>query len=206
MIKNTFIILVLNIFLFSGLANAEKAETDTQDGADGTISSQAKDTKSSAQIEEGSAGEEKSVQKESTAIPADSSFGAAQRDAERERFAKERAAREMAAQVRIARAEAAREMDARVRAARAEASREMAARVREAREAAALEMSARVKAARQAAAREMAARVKAAKDEAAREMATRVRAAKEEAAREMAAREKERVARERYYRERMSRY
>ena len=45
MIKNTFIILVLNIFLFSGIANADKAEIDTKDGADETISSQAKDTK-----------------------------------------------------------------------------------------------------------------------------------------------------------------
>jgi len=201
MIKYTSIILILNIFLFSGIANAEKAGADAQDGTNETISVPVKDT---AQLEkdklhlekqatpnETSAGTEKSDQKESTNLPADSTFGATERDATREMMAKERAAREMDARVRAARAEAAREMAARVRAAKAEAAREMAARVR---------------AARAEAAREMAARVRVAKEEAAIEMAARVRAAKEEAAREMSAREKERVARERYYRERMGRY
>ena len=174
MIKISSIILVLNIFLFSGIANAEKAGADAQDGINGTISAPVKDAKDTAQLEkdslhlekqatsnERSAGAEKSDQKESTNLPADSTFGEAERDARKEMIAKERAAREM---------------DARVRAARAEAAREMAARVRAARE------------------------------EAAREMDARVRAARAEAAREMAAREKERAARERYYRERMVRY
>jgi hypothetical protein len=206
MIKNTSIVLVLNIFLFSGMANAEKAEADAQEGTNGTISVPVKDTKDTSQIEESSAGAEKSDQKESTNLPADSTSEAAERDARREMIAKERAAREMEARARAARVEAAREMAARVSAARAEAAREMAARVRAARAEAAKEMAARVKAAREEAAIEMAARVSAAKEEAAREMAVRVKAAKETAAREMAARAKERAARERDYHERLDRY
>ena len=201
MIKNTSIILVLNIFLFSGTANAENAGADAQDVTDATSISDTKDIAQSeidslplekpATSNEGSAGTEKPGQKESTNLPADSTFGETERDATREMIAKERAAREMDAWVRAAKAEAAREMAARVSAARAEAAREMSARVR---------------AAQEEAAREMSARVRAAQEEAAREMAARVRAAQEEAAKEMAAREKERAARERYYRERMGRY
>ena len=204
MMKNTSIILLLNIFLFSGIANAEKAGADAQDDTSGTISGSISDTKDTTQLEKDSlplekhatstetnAGTEKAGQKESTNLPADSAPAASDRDAIRDMIAKERAAREMDARVRAARAEAAREMAARVSAARAEAAREMAAQVR---------------AAREEADRVMAARVRAAQEEAAKEMAVRVRAAQEEAAREMAAREKERAARERYYRERMGRY
>lgn len=211
MIKNTSMILVLNLFLFSGMANAETAGADAQEAAGAAKSAPVSNTKDAAQSEkdrlplekqdasnEANATAVTAGEKESTDLPANSSIDAAEREARKEMIAKQRAERKMAASVRAAKAEAARDMARRVRAARAEAAREMAARVEAAREEAAREMAARVKAAREDAAREMAARVKAAQEEAAREMAVR--------AKERAAREKEREARERYYRERMYRY
>ena len=196
MIKNTSIILVINIFLFSGMANAEKVNANVQDGTNGTRSDPTSDVEDTAQQEkhtmsnEISSGTAKPDQREKTYSPSDSPIGASEEKIVRDKAAEE-IDREMAARVRAEKRGASREMAARVRAEKREASREMAARVRTARE---------------EAAREMAARVRAAREEADREMAARVGAAKEEAAREMAARAKERAARERDYHERLDRY
>ena len=224
MIKNTSIILLLNIFLFSGMANAEKVGTNLQDGTNGMRSDPISDAEDTAQLEkhaksnEISSGTAKPDQKEKTNSPADNTIGVSEEKIARDKAAADRemaarvsaakreAAREMAARVRVAKQDAAREMAARVRVAKQDAAREMAAQVRAAREDAAREMAARVRAAKEDAAREMAARVSAAKEEAARAMAVQVKAAKEKAAREMASRAKERAARERDYHERMYRY
>jgi len=196
MIKNTSMILVINIFLFSGMANAEKINANVQDGTNGTKSDPTSDVADTAQQEKNTVSNEISAgtaipgQREKTNPPSDSPIGASEEEIVRDKAAEE-FDREMTARVSAAKREAAREMTASVRAAKREAYREMDARVR---------------AAREEAAREMAARVRAAREEAAREMAARVRTAREEAAVEMAARAKERAARERDYHERLDRY
>jgi len=203
MIKNTSIILILNIFLFSGMANAEKVSANVQATANGTSSGPVSDTEDTAQqnkegmrLEKQASSNEtgseaaKTGQGEGANPTADSAIGASE----------EKAA------IDKARQEAAIEMDARVRAAQRKAARAMAARVRAVQREADRKMAARVKAAKEEAAKEMAARVRAAREEAAREVAARVEAAKQEAAREMAARAKERAARDKAYRARMDRY
>ena len=189
-------ILVINIFLFSGMANAEKVNANLQDDTNGTKSDPTSNVADTAQQEKSTVSNEissataKPGQREETNSPTDSPTGASEEKIVRDKAAEE-FDREVAVHVSAAKREAAREMAASVRAAKREAYREMDARVR---------------AAREEAAREMAARVRAAREEFAREMAARVRAAREEAAREMAARAKERAARERDYHERLDRY